>query len=193
MTMTTATQIPDTDTVVTVQNIGTRALHCYCGPDKPALVFEPGQSRRVPAPWARTWFGDERSREAAYHLEVDGEKIVIQSRPYELERLKHLWGAATDPLRWEPANDVYTRPEAMVTTLDGDRVLMVLDDPEGNSVNPATQSVDDARLLKDELVRLQKRLMKLEGLQAAGVEEIPTLTEGDLPKDNPGRPGRGKP
>lgn len=186
------------DSIVVISNEGQRPFHGYCGPDRNAVVLEPGQSRRVPIEWARTWFGDDRSAADPVRLDADGDgkvDLVIPPRNLEYERLKHLWGAATDMRMWDPADPDYSKPEVAVHTLDGKRILMVLDDPEGTTVNPASQTQAENVILLDRISQLETRLAQLVDLKDEGHTTVPVLvSEGDLPKDGeearrgPGRP-----
>jgi hypothetical protein len=186
------------DTIVVVTNVGPRPFHGYCGPDRSAVVLQPGQSRRVPIEWARTWFGDDRSAAEPVRLDLDGDgrvDMIVPPRPLEFERLKHLWGAASSMDLWDRANPDYSRPEVEVTTLDGARITTVLDDPEGTTVNPASQTQSESIVLLDRIAALEAQLERLSDLREAGHDTVPVVvSENDLPKDDaevrrgPGRP-----
>lgn len=179
------TFVPDTETLVVITNVGEEPFIGWKMP-APVVTIPTGQSRRVPIEWARTWFGDERSRSDAYVIETSGdERISIPNREQELYRLQILWGASAYPNRWvKDSGEPYTRPECQVHTLEGERITTVLDDPEGTSVTPAPRSVDDDRLLTDELIALRRKIEVLESLQGNGAEVVPSLVrEADLPRD----------
>jgi hypothetical protein len=185
------------ESIVVITNRSHRPFHGHCGPDRAAVILDPGQSRRVPIEWARTWFGDDRSLEGPNRLDTDGDgkvDLVIAPRAMEYERLKHLWGAATSMHMWDPAFSDYSRPEVEVHTLDGTRLIMVLDDPEGTSVNPATQTQAESGILLDRIAALENQLAMMSDLRDAGATTIPaTVTENDLPKDDSERRGPGRP
>jgi hypothetical protein len=176
------------DTIVVITNVGPRPFNGYCGPDRQAVHLEPGGSRRVPIEWARTWFGDDRSREEPVKIDLDGDgkvDMIIPPRKLEFERLKHLWGGATYPEQyWNRDDPDYSRPEVEVHTLDGRRILMVLDDPEGLTVTEAKVTQSENVLLLDRIAALEAQLGRLQDLKDAGHVEVPTLVpEGELPRD----------
>jgi hypothetical protein len=179
--------IPHGESLVIVKNVGRRPIYCYNGPDKDVVVFQPGQERRVRVDWMRDWFGDERSRKDAQVFKPDGEngeKIIIQNREFELDKLKHRWGGWTYPERWNnPDDENYSRPEVEVYTLDGERVTTVIDDPEGKGYTSVVRTVDEQRLIDDELESMRKRLAILEAQKDDGVTHLVDYSEDDLPKD----------
>lgn len=180
----TLTFVPDTETLVVVTNVGDQPFVGWKMPGPP-VELAPGQSRRVSVDWARTWFGDERSRADAYVVTIEDERIGIAPRSAELLRLQTLYGATAYPERWVKGSAIFTRPECEVHTLEGERVVTVIDDPDGLQSDDSPQTSDDRRLVNDELIALRRKIEVLEGLQARGDDAVPPMVrERDLPRDH---------
>jgi hypothetical protein len=180
--------VPHGESLVVIKNVGHEALHCYNGPDRPAVILNPGQQMRVRVEWMRDWFGDERSRKDTQVFKPDGEngeRVIIQTREYEVDKLKMRWGGMTYPERWnDPDNEYYCQPQIEVYTLDGERVTTVLDDPEGKGYTNVLRTVDEQRLIDDELDQMRRRIAILEAQKDDGVTTLTDYSEDDLPKDD---------
>jgi hypothetical protein len=179
--------IPHGESLVVVKNVGKKPLHCYNGPDRDVVVIQPGQQMRIRVEWMRDWFGDERSRRDTQVLKPDGENgdhIIVQTREYEVDKLKHRWGGMTYAERWnDPDDENYSRPHVEVYTLDGERVTTVLDDPEGKGYTNVVRTIDEQRLIDDELEQMRRRIAVLEAQKDEGVTKLVDYSEDDLPKD----------
>lgn len=117
-------------------------------------------------------------------------------RKGEVSRLKVLYGAAfpdppelggaTEEEKWER-----NKPLLEVYDLSGERIVTVLDDPEGRHLTPATETELEKQVLKDTIESMKAQLAQLTSQYAAeqrgeltSLEEVPS--DGPpVPKDDP--------
>jgi hypothetical protein len=133
--------------------------------------IRPGETKLVPEDAAWHWTGRHW--------------LVGNRRREELDRLKLLYGAhySLDDLT---AEELWERnkPSLEVWTLDGDKVTTVIDDPEGRTVTPSSESEAERDLLRSEIDALRKRLEALQGEYAARQRGEATSVE-EIPEDRP--------
>lgn len=130
-----------------------------------------GDSIIVPFDAACLWFGDPRV--------FDRPALAQYDRKNEFNRVKVRMGIAVK----EAQSDDWEFPNITVETLDGDRVYMAIEDPEGvkaSGVLSSRQGLDDRQVIAEELERMKKaqadllaRLNDLQNASAPGLEDVP--------------------
>lgn len=147
------------------------------------FTLQPDKEMFIPAACAFCWFGDPRASSVYQSiLGEDGTRMFVNDRLTEVRRLRIKWGA---PIEGDERTfDGVPVPNVEIWTQDGERVVTVIDDPEGKNVISASPSVSDDEGLR-ELVRKQQR--DLEMLKARlDMEDEATAAaanEGELPQD----------
>lgn len=165
---------------VRVKNVGTAPLNV--GYDGRRWTLKPGAAKDtvMPAAAAFLWFGDPRSGGTSQTVRDEkGILCIVPDRLSEVRRLRAKYGGSTGD---EATFDDVKIPSVEVYDLDGDRLTMVIDDPQGNSVLQATSTVaerDDLLALVQRQQRQLEQLMKL-----AGVDGAEAQTERELPVDD---------
>lgn len=117
------------------------------------LTLKPGKSTMVNFEQAAFWLGDPGTLEGR--------------RRDEYDRKRTYWGFAlgfnTDA-DWEAM-----RPKLEVYNQDGQRIFMVLDDPDGSQSNPVTSASDISTLaVNDQIAVLQQQIAALTAAIQAG-------------------------
>lgn len=154
-------------------------------PDKPLvlrhdgqgdLTIAPGSSRVVPIEYAAISFGHPASRN-------DGQD---KARDREYSAARTLWGFY--PGIDADADWPSIAPKFEVHTLEGDRLWMVLDDPDGTKGNPdlgGNADLGDSAAVRNEIQAMQDQIKHLTAIieaQAAGASEVPVP---DAPEAKP--------
>lgn len=153
--------------VVRVKNVGDKPFKGMW--DGQEYRFAPGEENIVPFDGACLWLGNPTS--------------VGPARVLENARLRAKWGAVGDAdktaeQRWEE-----NHPRLKVTTMTGEDVLMVIDDPDGEHVAPSVRTENEQKLLEGQVSELKRELQAVQG-QLASVQRGETQDD-DTPEDSP--------
>lgn len=165
-----------------VTNHDTKALVLKYNGQK--YVIEPNQRVSLPAAAAFLWFGDPRtsgSTPSFIRNEQGAIQNMLPSRTQEITRLRFKYGAdlGGDEISFENVD----LPKVTVTTLDGDEVIMVIHDPEGNHSIPVAAPIggDSTNAQLYDMVQKQQRMIdlllrKMDGYpdEARDESELPT-------------------
>ncbi len=151
----------------------------------------PGASVHVPFEILKKEFGDPRSGPEERLAVVDNEKIRINSRPKERERLEVKYGVNAarlanqqrggDPIHVS-LSDVAPKIEA--TMVDGTPIATVVDDPGGDTPMAIPIDLDSPEALNARVAQMQKDLEKVMA-QAQALEQKPVDKNEDVPVDSP--------
>lgn len=143
----------------------------------------PGRDTFIPAACAFVWFGDPRASGVYQSIaDPDGTRMFVSDRATEVRRLRIKWGAG---MEGDESNfDGVAIPTVEVWTAEGERILTVLDDPEGKNVISASPSVNDDEGLRA-LVASQQRQIELMKVHLGMNDEADQAAadESDLPRD----------
>lgn len=163
--------------VVKVTNLGTEPLvDAY---DGEVTVIGVGEYAVVPRVAANLWFGNGSIRNDDRSW----------SRGQELHRIRVRYGVS------DAAGDTWLAkcPKVEVTTLAGDPVPTLLDDPDGKAVTDAVSSISDQERLYQMIEQQQRDLAemrkKYEDLAANNAAQVGTAA---IEVDQPETPHRGK-
>ena len=147
-----------------IRNVGDRPL-VLRHDEKGHVTIEPGQERILPAEYAYVYFGNPAARDVGKD----------KSREFEWRRCRTLWGfygGLMSPEDWERI-----RPKFECYDLDGNRVYMVLDDPDGTlagAVPSAAQSDAVERAgVEAQIAALQAQVDRLSRLLVAQTTGAP--------------------
>ena len=159
--------IPE-QTIVRVKNLDARRpfVDDYANQ---RYVIEPGAETIVPYFAMVYWLGDPRAidvgdRNAQPHL---------QHRTMEIDRLSTKYGTYGDswyPQEWEinednsdkyPSSRHRNLPKLEVTSMTGERLFTVIDDPEGTHLSPATQTVTEQANTAAAIAQMQAQITAL--------------------------------
>lgn len=167
---------------VQVRNLDDKPLDLLW--DSKKYRIAPGAQQPIPFEAAKLAFGDPRSGPQMTSIrDFRGVVHWLPDRASEIRRLRCLYdNQAGDE------STVLKHPKVEVFDLEGNRVVTVLDDPAGESVTPANQSVSDS----NEILALMQRqqatidmLMKRLHVNESGEEieppETPTATATTAP------------
>lgn len=145
--------------------------------------LEPGREVFIPAACAFSWFGDPRASGVYQSIaDPDGTRMFVNDRLTEVRRLRIKWGA---PIEGDERTfDGVPVPNVEVWTAEGERIVTVIDDPEGRNVISASPSVSDDESLR-QLVASQQRQIELmkQHLNMADEDEQHAQDESQLPAD----------
>lgn len=188
-------QYPGPTQTVRVRNIGsTPFVGKY---DGATFRIVPGSEGFVPFAASCLWFGhpaamdlDDRNR----HRTAEVERLRVRYGVYEADKVKDVPGikdVAGHPDLGNTADAFLTlTPDVEVFTVDGDRIITVIEDPDGNHVTPelitsATHqrdqlTIEEMRGRMAEMERMMEGLMRGEAAIADGGE-----VEGDVPPAPP--------
>lgn len=152
-------------------------------------VIPPGGSVIVPTEACWHWCGRQWL--------VDEPPLRLE-RTREMERLKIYYGAHfndTNPPRTVEEKWAANKPNLRVTTVDGERYVTMLDDPEGKEVSPASQTIAERNLLADQVDKLRRELAAMQG-RLNSVERGEDQPDETVPEDTasniPTGPRRGR-
>jgi hypothetical protein len=126
------------------------------------IVIKPGEERILSFDVATAFFGHPGERNVGNR----------KDRTSTYDRIRFKWGYQVGQLdaseRWEQ-----TRPPFRVTTMDGDWIPMVLDDPDGLLATPGFESPDmpvenaDIAVLRSAIAEATARADKMEAMVAS--------------------------
>jgi hypothetical protein len=148
--------------------------------DGQTYLIDPDQTVALPAACAFLWFGDPRTTGSVPSF-IRGENgridNMLPARTQEVTRLRFKWGA--DLGGDEQGLDGVELPKVTVTDIDGNEIVMVIHDPEGNHATPIVGTTDDNSQLVEMIQRQQKQIdllmSKLNGGgEATSEDELPT-------------------
>lgn len=164
------------------------------------FVFNVGDEKYVPFELAKKEFGDPRSLENIYRIKDDfGEEQIIPDRRAEVIRLSNYWQNNVIQFREYipgerfdgPISDLL--PIVEVYSMTGERILMVTDDPNGDTVVVENQTRSEVsrnqQLLWEqseaisELKKTNQILMQKLGIRPEDLESLadPNLSTHTLP------------
>lgn len=188
-----AETIPES-TVVRVTNDGTAKFVAKYANNRYSI--EPGSAAIVPYYAAVLWFGDPRATNI-------GDKRITQFRAHEVDRLSAKYGLVGAPfysdedtvtvnvdgekieLRYVDARHP-NLPRCTVETVDGERLVTVIDDPAGDHLTAQPQTVKQARQTEDAVRSLQNQMQVLMAeLARSNPEAAARLQAGITPPDAP--------
>lgn len=147
-------------------------------------VLEPNKKNPVPFEAAVLWTGDPRATDKMQSVRTEGGDVLfIPDRESEVRRLKVKYGGEEN----------YQFPNIAVTTLDDQPIVTVLQDPEGNTVNPAVVTVEANTIASDRIRSLEEKLARLTALLEPEAGELTDFVNnseveatGDIPEDTAG-------
>lgn len=138
----------------------------------------PGESIIIPFDALCLWFGDPRLQ--------DRPALVQFDRRDEYERIKTRLGIQVK----EATGEQWAWPDVWFESLEGERVVTLIEDPEGSKqsfANVSRGNLTDAEAVAQELEIVKKQqallLEQLQKLQEQGLNPAPTLA--DVPDDVP--------
>ena len=155
----------------------------------------------VPFEMAKLYFGDPRSVTDVYRIKDEhGNDMIIPDRVAEVKRLRHFWGSSVTQFREyipgdlsfinEPISDMMPRVE--VYSLAGERILMVMDDPAGNTVMVENRTrADESRSQhmmmqqSEAIIQLQKQNKLLLAKLGIREEDLSSLNNPEIKKVAP--------
>lgn len=150
-------------------------------------VLAPGMSTVIRQEAAVLWFGDPRL--------IDHERSgrLIPARSEEVERIKLRYGVtgfAADPHTGRAMPTWDDLPKIRVTSHSGEDIKMVIHDPAGDSVVVVNQTVEENRILNEQMEAMRRQLAALEERYA----NTPQREEGveEVPEDTPAASRRGR-
>lgn len=158
-----------------------------------AYVIDAGEIRVVPWEAMCHWLGDPTAR--------DGQRVgdgsdagtkVINRRSDELRRLKILYGIFDDKEidRLEADQWELQGPFLEAANIHGERIITVIDDPDGKAVTPVDTTREDKDLLEGQIDSLKRELAALTAnlaRQNTDPEYVPTADVGDIDEDIPSK------
>lgn len=109
---------------------------------RPFVIYE-GQEQHIPFELAKKEFGDPRSLEGIYRIKDEyGEEQIIPDRLAEVRRLQNYWQDSIVRFReYVPGDRSFAAdgissllPKVEIYSLTGERIMMVTDDPYGDTV-----------------------------------------------------------
>lgn len=134
-------------------------------------TVRPGQETVVQFAAACLWLGHPDA------VDVDEKR---RYRTDEYLRLMMRYGVYDgSPLPWETA-----KPSVECFTLDGDRLVTVVDDPEGKHLSPATSSLAERERMLDQMARMQQQMTAMQAqVDAKAREDASVANGGELDED----------
>ena len=147
--------------------------------DSRPYLAEVGKETFVPFEAASLALGDPRAGDTTRSARDEAGNVMwIVDRPTEMRRLTVLYDNVTDA-----AGNLIIKPDVTVTDLDGNEVMMVLDDPAGDSVLPAQPTLLDSKQLLAQIERQRRMIDQL--AEAQGIEvDVATATADEPPKSD---------
>lgn len=152
----------------------------------------PGRQTHVPLEAAVNAFGDPRSIDSTQHIPIgdprSGERLTVPSRSDEVRRLRLRYAIYDgDDTNFKNGEGNEPIPKVKLSTIDGEDLTTVLEDPYGESTITAVRTVsqeNDAAAMIEHMQRQIDALAKLVRDQAAS-DQITSKQEGinDLPAD----------
>lgn len=156
-----------------VKNTGNaRFIDFYDGAE---YLVEPGGEIVVPAVATDLWFGNPTFvNRPPYKME----------RQAEYQRLLVRYGCHVPPPEG-PGEDRSMFPQVEVANLNGDRVYTVLDDPKGERVHLAAQTVSDHQALLDQIKQQSDDIERMKDLYKDLMRRDAALADGFATEDAP--------
>lgn len=151
-------------------------------------IIEPGQSAVIRREAACLWFGDPRQMDRV----VNGREF--NNRRDEVERIDLRYGIcgfASDPGTGKPMPTRETDwPKITVKNQQGEEIRMIVHDPQGDSVVIVNQTVEENKILHEQMERMRQQLAAMEERMA----QTPMREEGatEVPEDTPAASRRGR-
>lgn len=165
--------------IVRAVNPGTRPFRDMC--DSQDYKIDPGSETLIPFDAAILWFGNPDT------LDIDARR---RDRTDEYARVRVRYGI------YEHEHRLSEMPEVEIFTLDGERIFMVKDDPDGSKANPGLVADDDAlRTVQRQLLAMQAQQAQLLEALAKNPDAAQTIMrtlQGELP-DVPDDAGQTQP
>jgi len=172
--------------ILKVENVGSRIFRGQW--DMVDYVIAPFQHDFLPFEAVKLFFGDPRATDKVRSVhDVRGIVGFLPDRPAEVRRLRLMYSHGFGDYTGKEGPDVVWEadkiPQVRVTTLKGERVFTVLDDPEGTTVLPATTTRSQDAELRD-VVRQQGQLIRslMDRIGVSTVQDVDIPA--DLPREN---------
>lgn len=160
--------MPRSGDVVRIRNVGSEPWSDSFGGVR--YQASPGSETLAPFDAACLWFG---------HPEAVDLNDRESYRTDEYQRLRTRYGVYHNDDLWEPHT-----PNIEVWDLDGNRLVMVLNDPEGKHLTPAQTSVAEQQNLQVMVAALQSQLRQVQAqLDAQTRAETATADSGPIDTD----------
>lgn len=155
--------------VVRLRNVGAEQwVGKYANQD---YRMNPGQEAIVSFAAACLWFGHPDA------VDVDDRN---RYRTEEHERLRVRYGVYDSPIEVWDANT----PNIEVHDLDGNRLITVVDDPEGKHLNPAVSSQQEKTLMVEQMTRMQQQMKAMQAqMDQAERGDVAIANSGDVDED----------
>lgn len=153
--------------------------------DSRETTLMPDKDAFLPFPCVALWFGDPRADVALGSVQDNrGIRTYIPDRETEIRRLR-----AKYDNQFGDETVIVKAPNVEVYALDGERVLTVLDDPQGEHIRPASETVADRNDLLSLLAQQQRQIDVLTemalGKVGAGVGTETSPAEEPVPVPEP--------
>jgi hypothetical protein len=148
-------------------------------------VIEPNQTVAVPAAVAFLWFGDPRTSGSVptFQRGEDGRiNGMLPARSQEVTRLRFKWGGQLGGDETTFIGCVL--PDVTVKDFDGNEIVMVIQDPEGNSSLPMPGGIDPSTSHLAETVQQQQKLIDYLMKKIDGEDRPEAESEDELPTDD---------
>lgn len=156
--------------LIKVENVGSDPIKTKWSPTRYEMLA-PGESILMPWEAFVATFGNPETKDSA----------TSRARTNEARRVMAYFGSS-DPANWEAV-----RPHIKATSVDGHEIVPVVDDLYGDSVHRADTTQRDAKLLTEQVQRLENELKSLRSAQAKA-----TGGKADVPEDKPAKVPTGK-
>jgi hypothetical protein len=156
--------------VVRVVNTGDADFLGHWNKDR--YVVPAGGEAIVPYDAAVLWLGDPRA------VDLNESK---RPRLVEYRRLRVRYGAYDDEERWEK-----NKPRLECHTLDGQRVLTVVDDPAGDYLNPEVTHEAENRFLRETMQRMQAEMKVMRSRLDQNERAVRSEDDAQTSEDTPG-------
>lgn len=111
-------------------------------------VIKAGEDTIIPFDAMILWLGNPKA------VDVDGKR---RYRRDEFRRLRVRYGAYDDADLWEQ-----NKPQLSCTTIDGQPITTIVDDPDGKHLTPAVQSQNEREALIQRLDYMQRAMTEMQ-------------------------------
>lgn len=154
--------------IVRIKNVGeTRWTDRY---SNQIFACDPGRDIIVPFGALCLWLGNPDAKNVP-----NGQ----QHRRAEFNRLVIRYGGADNPDLWEE-----NKPKIEAYDFDNERIVTVVDDPEGKGIHAASTTVEEQEILQSQVNKLTRELAAMRSRMEAGNGEI---ADEDIREDVPSR------
>ena len=155
----------DNHSVVKVRNVAPPEhrfgkLTIFHGPNQQWTIPSGGEDH-VPYYVAKSWFGDSRSAADFIHTSANSDLGVVTAtippRKAEVARLRAHYGltAGRDDVFVDNQSEI---PQVELTSVDGDKIPTVLEDPEGHTTISASTTQSQAFAQQQTIAKLQAQV-----------------------------------